>query len=84
MRTTLTLEPDVAQKLKARMNDQGVTLKQAVNEALRRGLATETKARKPYKIKPWALGLKPGLDPNKLGQHLDQLDAEEFHRKFNK
>ncbi len=41
MRTTLTLDPDVAQRLKSRMAEQKATLKQVVNEALRRGLAAE-------------------------------------------
>jgi len=37
MRTTLTLEPDVALKLKRKMAEQKLTLKDAVNQALRVG-----------------------------------------------
>jgi hypothetical protein len=35
MRTTLTLEPDVALKLKRRMAAKKLSLKEAVNQALR-------------------------------------------------
>ena len=38
MRTTLTLEPDVAATLKRVQETKGLTLKAAVNEAMRRGL----------------------------------------------
>lgn len=38
MRTTLTLEPDVARALEQFRRKRRVSLKQAVNEALRKGL----------------------------------------------
>ena len=39
MRTTLTIEPDVAQKLKRRIAQTNLSLKDTVNNALRAGLA---------------------------------------------
>ena len=39
MRTTLTLEPDVARRLKAQMAEKKLSMKQVVNEALCAGLA---------------------------------------------
>ena len=39
MRTTLTLEPDVAAQLKRAMRTRGHSLKDTVNAALRAGLA---------------------------------------------
>ncbi len=85
MRTTLTLDPDVAIKLKKRMADKKLTLKETVNEALRYGLKAVAKEKKraPFKVIPHSFGFKPGIDQNKLGQLLDQLDAEEFVRKMN-
>ncbi len=41
MRTTLTLDDDVAVRLDQRCAEQKVSFKEAVNEALRRGLADE-------------------------------------------
>lgn len=42
MRTTLTLDPDVAAQLKRAMRARGDTLKDTVNAALRAGLALLT------------------------------------------
>jgi hypothetical protein len=82
MRTTLTLEPDVALKLKKRMAEQKLTLKDAVNQALRTGLKTpESKPKTPFKVEPYPFKFKPGVDPNKLNQLLDELEIEEFVRK---
>jgi hypothetical protein len=82
MRTTLTLEPDVALKLKKRMAEKKLTLKDAINQALRVGLETpETKRKAPFKVEPYPFKFKPGIDQNKLNQLLDELDVEEFVRK---
>jgi hypothetical protein len=44
MRTTLTLDPDVARSLERIRKERGVSLKQAVNETLRKGLEAGTRA----------------------------------------
>ena len=85
MRTTLTLEPDVAQKLKRRMADQKLTLKDAVNRALRAGLAVEE--RKPpvkYKVRTHSFGAVPGVDLNKMNQLVDDLEVEDFLAKWRR
>ena len=59
MRTTLTLEPDVAAALERVQREAGLTLKGAVNEALRLGLkAMEAPAvsRAPYRTPSTSLG----------------------------
>ncbi len=43
MRTTLTLEDDVAAALRAMSRERQVAWKQVVNEVLRRGLASEAR-----------------------------------------
>jgi hypothetical protein len=85
MRTTLTLEPDVAQKLKRRMAEKKISLKAAVNEALRAGLKNGA-APKPakFKVEPHSFGFKPGIDRNRLNQLLDELEVEEFARKMGR
>lgn len=83
MRTTLTLEPDVALKLKRRMAARKLTLKAAVNQALRAGLAVEdSPARVPFRVAPHNFGFAPGIDLDKLGQLADQLEDEEIARKL--
>ena len=89
MRTTLTLDPDVAMKLKKRMAEEKLTLKETLNQALRRGLkalevAETEQKRKPFKVIPHSFGFKPGIDLNKLNQLVDELEAEEFVRKMNR
>jgi hypothetical protein len=36
-----------------------------------------------FVVKPWPGLLLPGIDPDKLGQYLEQLDTEEFIRKMS-
>jgi hypothetical protein len=81
MRTTLTLDPDVAQKLKARTLEQKTTFKQVVNEAIRRGLKAPERARKAFHVTSYSMGLRSGIDPDKLNQLAGELEAEEFARK---
>jgi hypothetical protein len=82
MRTTLTLDPDVARQLKLRVAREKISLKRAVNEALRAGLARRRSAtRVKYRVEPHPCGLKPGIDPNKLNQLLDELEVGEFRGK---
>ena len=80
MRTTLTLDDDVADFLKeqARLHDK--PFKQIINETLRRGMAPlSKKAEAPeFRVVPNASGLVPGVDPQKLNQFCDQLEAEGF------
>ena len=56
MRTTLTLEPDVAAAIGAAQRRTGATHKKIVNEALRRGLRqleeTPAATRAPYRTEP--------------------------------
>lgn len=86
MRTTLTLDPDVALKLKRTIARRKVTMKQAVNDALRAGLAnTDKPPVVKFKVKPIHTGgFQPGIDPNRLNQLVDELEVEEFLRKASR
>ena len=57
MRTTLTLDDDVAALLNKEVRKSGEPFKQVVNRYLRLGLTTKTPARKPFKVKPWNMKL---------------------------
>lgn len=77
MRTTLSLEPDVAERLKRRMASEKATLKQVVNDALRRGLAVETqKTSTPFHVVAHSFGFRPGIDIYKLNQLADDLEIQ--------
>jgi hypothetical protein len=86
MRTTLTIEPDVAQKLKRRMTQTGISLKQTVNDALRRGLAETRRPTRPpsFRVEPHASGFFPGIDRDRMNQLADQLEADGVLRKLSR
>lgn len=68
MRTTLTLDPDVAEQLTRAVRRRGKGLKATVNEALRIGLGVIPKSvePQPFKIRVFVDGLQPGIDPDKM------------------
>lgn len=85
MRTTLTLDDDIAKILQRRARELDKSFKEVVNATLRDGLAKEDLpvAMKPApKIVPRNLGLKAGIDPDKLNQFVDELEVEEFAKKY--
>ncbi len=79
MRTTLTLDDDLADALKQRAKLLDVPFKQVVNEALRRGLAPDSPEDRPvFRVRTFRSGFRPGVDPMKLNQLNDQLEVEDF------
>ncbi len=85
MRTTLTLDEDVATALKEAAYRTGRSFKAAVNMTLRAGLtALETPPkRKRYRVVPASLGgVKPGVDLDKALQLADALEDEGVARKL--
>jgi len=83
MRTTLTLDADVARGLKARVARGKVSFKEAVNDALRRGLGIgpQRAAREPFVVRAHAGGLAPGVDPRRLNQLAAELEDAATLRK---
>ncbi|GIW41634.1 MAG: antitoxin VapB33 [Candidatus Binatia bacterium] len=80
MRTTLTLDEDVAAKLREVVRRTGVSFKEAVNSALRRGLASphgSRARRKRYRVRVFTSPFRPGVDPLRLNQLSDDLELEE-------
>ena len=78
MRTTLTLDEDVAAKLKAEARKTGQPFRETVNEALRRGLAARRPAarRPPFRVVARDLGeLRPGLNLDNIGELLDRVEG---------
>ncbi len=72
MRTTLTLDDDVASLLKKEVRKSGEPFKQAVNRFLRLGLtAPKPPANKPFVVKPWKLQLPPFQKVEDLLEYLD-------------
>ena len=79
MRTTLTLDDDLADALKQQAKLLDVPFKQVVNDTLRRGLSPEVPENRPvFRVRPFRSGFRPGIDPMKLNQLNDQLEVEDF------
>ncbi len=78
MRTTLTLDDDVAAKLRAQARRTGISFRDVVNDVLRRGLATPppTRARPRFAVNARDLGaLAPGLGLDNIGVLLEQVEG---------
>ena len=81
MRTTLTIDDDVAIALKALAHSSGRTFKAVVNEVMRKGLMTGEKPapdRDAFRVASAPRGFLPGIDPLKLNQLVDELEADGF------
>ena len=75
MRTTLSLDDAVAQLLKKEVRRTGSSFKEAVNRFLRMGLtASKQPVRKPFRVKPWHLGLPPFEKVEELLEYLEGPD----------
>ena len=79
MRTTLTLDDDLAQKLKELAAKRKIPFRTVLNEALRRGLTSQerTSTPKPFRVLPFRGAFRPGVDPLKLNQLSDEIEAQE-------
>lgn len=86
MRTTLTLDEDVAKQLRELSRRSGESFKEVVNATLRKGLGGAKGApRLPrFEVKPKACGFRPGIDVLRLNQLNDELELEDFQRKLAK
>jgi hypothetical protein len=73
MRTTVTLDDDVSALLQRAMRESGKGFKQALNDALRDGLARRRGAVRvaPFIVRARPLGLVPGLDYSNSGELLE-------------
>lgn len=77
MRTTVTLAPDVAARLKAVARERGVSFKVVLNDAVRSGLDAGSADAQPYRVPVRPLGLRPGVDlDHALRLASDDEDAE--------
>ncbi len=78
MRTTLTLDDDVARLLEQEVRRNHTSFKQTVNHFLRLGLvAAKQPRRKPFVVKPWNMSPPPGQSFDNVEELLDYLEGPE-------
>ena len=77
MRTTLTIDDDIAALVEQEMRQSGDSLKGTVNRLLRRGLTAEDNAseRKPFVVTPLFMGLRPGQSYDNIEALLEELEG---------
>jgi len=80
MRTTVTIDEDVATKLQAEMRRQrSGNFKEILNEVLRRGLLVrrELAASKPFRVRARRMGERPGLNYDNVGELVEHLEGSQ-------
>ena len=82
MRTTVTLDEDVAAKLKQTARERGVSFKVALNDAVRAGLSGQSSAARPFQMKAFPMGVRPGINLDKALRLAGELEDEEILRKM--
>lgn len=82
MRTTVTLDEDVAAALHAAARERGLSFKEALNSAVRAGLAGGDRASVSYRVPARALGLRQGVNLDKALDLAGELEDEETVRKL--
>lgn len=83
MRTTVTLDPDVAAKLQAVARERGISFKAALNDALRHGLNVGAGSSKSYRLRTSPLGLRPGINLDQSLRLAAELEDDEIVRKLD-
>ena len=84
MRTTLTLDPDVAAKVRRGAARTGKPFKEVVNAALRAGLdaVLQPAAPKPYRTVPRPLGLREGFNYDNVAELLARAEGEDHSKSL--
>jgi len=81
MRTTLTIADDVSEAVERLRRRENLSLREAIDRLLRAGIE-RVSAPPPadrYVGPVFESRLEEGIDPNRLNQLVDQLEADEFH-----
>lgn len=76
MRTTVTLDPDVERYIREACHKRHKSFKRVLNDALRQSL----KPTDPKKalLPPRSMGLATGVDPRRLSDLADELEADAY------
>lgn len=79
MRTTLTLDPDVASKARKGAARLGKPFKEVINAALRLGLEQLLKPRpaKAYRTQPKPMGLRQGFTYDNIAELIARAEGED-------
>jgi hypothetical protein len=80
MRTTVTLDPDTEQLVRRRMAERGISFKEALNDAIRQGLASTSTAA-PFRTATAEMGASR-VNLDRALQVVADLEDDELIRKL--
>jgi hypothetical protein len=83
MRTTVTLDEDVAANLKQKARERGVPFKVVLNDAVRVGLARGSPPSRRFRVQARPMGVRPGVNLDKALRLADELEDAEIVRKLD-
>lgn len=77
MRTTLTLDEDIAAKLKRASRRTGQSFRDVVNDALRRGLQQQSSQQPaPFRVNARDMGaLRPGINLDNVAELIESTEG---------
>ena len=80
MRTTVTLNDELENRLRSYANEHSLKFKQALNDILSIGLEQiqRRKAPNPYQTEPKRVGLKNGLNYDNVAELLEQVEGPDY------
>jgi hypothetical protein len=82
MRTTITLDDDLAARLRALARERDLSFKEVLNVTLRAGLSDRAGSPRPYQLATRPLGLRPGIDLDRALRLAAELEDAETIRKL--
>ena len=82
MRTTVTLDPDIASLIAKVMKERGISFKEAVNAAIRAGLTEGGPSRARFVQKSFPLGAEQHFRWDKALETAAAIEDEELARKI--
>lgn len=80
MRTTITLDPDAEQLVRREMRERSLSMKDAVNGLIRRGVSAET-VREPFRTRTASLGTST-INLDRALQIVADLEDDELIRRM--
>jgi hypothetical protein len=83
VRTTVTLDADTAALVKQVMRERGLSFKEAVNDAIRRGLGRGRGANEqPFHTKTFSMGWREDVTLDRALSLAGELEDEELARRL--
>ena len=87
MRTTLTIDDELLERLRALAERQNASMKDTLNDVIRRGLTAQdvrSRRRPKFRVQPFSSAFRPGIDPRRLNQLVDDLDVDHAADRIRK